>query len=78
MSARLRVEELRAELQRRGLDDSGNKPALVSPPASPQFVARGGRGRQSAAIGVFSFAAVRTIQLREWASAPGARVLCLC
>ncbi|KAF8772791.1 hypothetical protein HU200_005378 [Digitaria exilis] len=29
MSARLRVEELRAELQRRGLDDSGNKPALV-------------------------------------------------
>ncbi|KAF8661669.1 hypothetical protein HU200_056616 [Digitaria exilis] len=29
MSARLRVEELRAELQRRGLNDSGNKPALV-------------------------------------------------
>ncbi|CAO2202890.1 unnamed protein product [Urochloa humidicola] len=29
MSARLRVEELRAELQRRGLDDSGNKPTLV-------------------------------------------------
>ncbi|CAO2162429.1 unnamed protein product [Urochloa humidicola] len=29
MSARLRVEELRAELQRRGLDDSGNKLALV-------------------------------------------------
>ncbi|KAL6626219.1 hypothetical protein ACP70R_029945 [Stipagrostis hirtigluma subsp. patula] len=29
MSAKLRVEELRAELQRRGLDASGNKPALV-------------------------------------------------
>ncbi|XP_052161977.1 poly [ADP-ribose] polymerase 2-A [Oryza glaberrima] len=29
MSARLRVEELRAELQRRGLDASGNKPVLV-------------------------------------------------
>ncbi|KAF0934541.1 hypothetical protein E2562_025636 [Oryza meyeriana var. granulata] len=29
MSARLRVEDLRAELQRRGLDASGNKPALV-------------------------------------------------
>ncbi|KAG8052277.1 hypothetical protein GUJ93_ZPchr0001g29399 [Zizania palustris] len=29
MSARLRVEELRAELQRRGLDASGTKPALV-------------------------------------------------
>ncbi|KAG2588655.1 poly [ADP-ribose] polymerase 2-like [Panicum virgatum] len=29
MSTRLRVEELRAELQRRGLDESGNKPALV-------------------------------------------------
>jgi poly [ADP-ribose] polymerase len=30
MSAKLRVEELRAELQRRGLDPSGTKPALVS------------------------------------------------
>jgi poly [ADP-ribose] polymerase len=30
MSAKLRVEELRAELQRRGLDASGTKPALVS------------------------------------------------
>ncbi|XP_062210305.1 poly [ADP-ribose] polymerase 2-A-like [Phragmites australis] len=29
MSARLRVEELRAELQRRGLDASGTKPKLV-------------------------------------------------
>ncbi|KAM0850930.1 hypothetical protein ACQ4PT_052762 [Festuca glaucescens] len=29
MSAKLRVEELRAELQRRGLDPSGTKPALV-------------------------------------------------
>uniref|UniRef100_A0A0A9DWY2 Poly [ADP-ribose] polymerase n=1 Tax=Arundo donax TaxID=35708 RepID=A0A0A9DWY2_ARUDO len=29
MSARLRVEELRAQLQRRGLDASGNKPVLV-------------------------------------------------
>lgn len=29
MSAKLRVEELRAELQRRGLDASGTKPALV-------------------------------------------------
>ncbi|GJN05295.1 hypothetical protein PR202_ga22913 [Eleusine coracana subsp. coracana] len=34
MSAKLRVEELRAELQRRGLDASGNKPALVSLTAS--------------------------------------------
>ena len=53
MSTRLRVEELRAELQRRGLDESGNKPALVSPPASPQFLTRG--PRRSAAIGVFIF-----------------------
>ena len=53
MSARLRVEELRAELQRRGLDDSGNKPALVSPPASPQFLTRG--PRRSPAMGVFIF-----------------------
>lgn len=29
MSTRLRVEEVRAELQRRGLDVSGTKPALV-------------------------------------------------
>ncbi|KAL6615346.1 hypothetical protein ACP70R_037616 [Stipagrostis hirtigluma subsp. patula] len=29
MSVKLRVEELRAELQHRGLDASGNKPALV-------------------------------------------------
>jgi hypothetical protein len=38
MSARLRVAELRAELQRRGLDVSGTKPALVSPLAFPQVV----------------------------------------
>lgn len=48
MSARLRVEELRAELQRRGLDASGNKPVLVSTttphsPPSPTTVVAGAR-----------------------------------
>ena len=38
MSARLRVEELRAALLSRGLDVSGTKNALVSPPAFPQVV----------------------------------------
>lgn len=39
MSARLRVEELRAKLQQRGLDASGNKPALVSLEARPYLSA---------------------------------------
>ena len=38
MSPRLRVEELRAALLSRGLDVTGTKHALVSPPAFPQVV----------------------------------------
>jgi hypothetical protein len=62
MSARLRVEELRADLQRRGLDFSGNKPALVSLPTSPQFVTRRPRNPLRLA---FDFFPARALQPGE-------------
>lgn len=77
MSARLRVEELRAALLSRGLDVTGTKNALVSPPAFPQDV----RSLPQQSPSCYSrpiFAAVCAAQRREWAPASCARAAQAC